>query len=69
VRGKLFVTLSFVMPLHLFEGFANERTTWLKHLPTDGASEALKTWVLNPNQLGRHRRIIIKEALSVKTVT
>jgi hypothetical protein len=58
VGSKLFVPLSFVLLLHLFQVFANERISGPKHPVTLGAPESLEGVTLNPYSLARHGRII-----------
>ena len=54
VGSKLFVTLAFVLLLHLIQRFATERARRLKRPVTLGAAEALKALAHNPYQLARH---------------
>jgi hypothetical protein len=54
VGGKLFVPLSFVLLLHFFQVFTDERTRRLKHPVTLGASESLEGMALDPDALARH---------------
>jgi hypothetical protein len=57
VGSKLFVTLSFVLPLHFIERFANDRNRRIEHPVALRATEALKVLFLNPYELA-HVRII-----------
>jgi hypothetical protein len=58
VGGKLFVPLGFVLLLHFFQVFADERTRRLKHPVTLGAAESLEGMALDPHSMARHGRII-----------
>jgi hypothetical protein len=58
VCGELFVTLGFESLFHFVECFTTKRTRRLKHPCAFGATEACEFLALNPNQPGRHCRII-----------
>jgi hypothetical protein len=55
MRFELLVALLFVVPLHIVNGFANERPQRAEHPFAFGASPAVKIVSLDPYQFATHR--------------
>jgi hypothetical protein len=58
VDSKLFVALRFVVPPHLSDGTAHQRTGWPESPSARRATETAKILFLNPLQFAHHRRSI-----------
>src|SRR6266404_1511778 len=58
VGGKLFVTLGFVLLLHIIQRFVKRSARRFKHPVALGATKALKVLLLSPHQLAWHGRSI-----------
>src|SRR6266436_679869 len=55
MRRELLVALLFVLHLHLFNGFANDRPCGVEHPCASGASPALKILSFDSYQFATHR--------------